>query len=69
MLLQLECVPSAWHGVVVSSEPAEPFSSATPAINWPDISADSMSWSEQERDRRDRAGGERERVSKEHLEV
>lgn len=66
-------VPSAWHGVALSSEPAEPFSGATPAINWPDSFAVSMSWSEPERERerrRRRTGqGEREGVSKEHLEV
>lgn len=56
VLLQLECVPSAWHSVTLSSEPAEPFSSATPAINWPNCSAVSMSWSEPERDREDGAG-------------
>lgn len=56
MLLQLECVPSAWHCVALSSEPAEPFSSATPAINWPDSFAVSMNWSEPGRGRGDGAG-------------
>lgn len=62
MLLQLEFVPSVWHGVALSSEPAEPFSGATPAINWPDSPVDSMSRSEPERDRKGGAVRKREGI-------
>lgn len=62
MLLQLECVPSAWHGVALSSEPAEPFSGATPAMNWPDSSVDSMSRAGLERDRKGGAVRKREGI-------
>lgn len=67
--LQLECVPSAWHSVAFSSVPAEPlFSRATPAINWPDSCAVSLSWSEpedeREKERGDGAKGKREGIKR-----
>lgn len=57
--LQLECVPSAWHSVAFSTEPAEPFSGATPVINWPDSGE---SWSEPGRNRGDGAGRKTEGI-------